>query len=296
MASKKSYKYYPFGLQASTSWTRENSSNNHLYDAGSELNKTAAWYDLPFRNYDAALGRFMQVDPLAHVDNHASPFAYGGNNPVFFNDPTGLLKASAKQLNEFISKALKGDGGRWSEDEGQKYYGSTNEAIADGFSNAVNFWAAAIAADMEASGGNISQANWIGLIRVLGLSKAFDKFGPGGKRSILNADQNALTAGLFGFLPHGVQEGVGENAPDSRYTQRGLGIDWQDLFLEFQTGEGPEYSIFRDGHPMVEDLKGSWIIAVSMFKLGMSGGRTPLFSYDAPFGLFGVGMSNSMTE
>ena len=44
-----------------------------------------------FRGYDATLGRFMQVDPLAVVDNSTSPFAFAGNNPVLFNDPLGLL-------------------------------------------------------------------------------------------------------------------------------------------------------------------------------------------------------------
>jgi RHS repeat-associated protein len=82
--------YYPFGLSTSASWTRENNSNNYLYNAGSEMNASSGWYDLPFRNYDAALGRFMQVDPLAVLDHSASPFVYGANNPVFFNDPMGL--------------------------------------------------------------------------------------------------------------------------------------------------------------------------------------------------------------
>jgi RHS repeat-associated protein len=59
--------YYPFGLQASTSWTRANSSNRFLYNSGSELNSTSGWYDLPFRNYDASLGRFFQVDPMATI-------------------------------------------------------------------------------------------------------------------------------------------------------------------------------------------------------------------------------------
>jgi RHS repeat-associated protein len=114
--------YYPFGLSTSASWTRENNSNNYLYNAGSEINASSGWYDLPFRNYDAALGRFMQVDPLAVLDYSASPFVYGGNNPVFFNDPMGLLKASVSQINAFISRALSGHGGHWSEDAASPTY------------------------------------------------------------------------------------------------------------------------------------------------------------------------------
>ncbi len=85
--------YYPFGLQTTNSWTRDNAlSNNFLYNESSELNNTTGLYDLPFRNYDASLGRFFQVDPLAHIDHSTSPFAYAGNNPILFNDPSGLLK------------------------------------------------------------------------------------------------------------------------------------------------------------------------------------------------------------
>ena len=68
--------YYPFGLQTGNSWTRDNSSNNFLYDAGSELNKTSGWYDLPYRNYDPALGRFFQIDPMAQSAINLTPFTF----------------------------------------------------------------------------------------------------------------------------------------------------------------------------------------------------------------------------
>lgn len=84
--------YYPFGLQAATSWTRENTTGNRfLYNEGTELNGISGIYETMFRGYDASVGRFMQVDPLAALDNSTSPFAYAGNNPLMFNDPTGLL-------------------------------------------------------------------------------------------------------------------------------------------------------------------------------------------------------------
>ena len=61
-----------------------------MYNEGSELNSTTAMYDLPFRNYDAALGRFMQVDPLTLTSVDQSPYHYAGGDPVFWNDPMGL--------------------------------------------------------------------------------------------------------------------------------------------------------------------------------------------------------------
>jgi RHS repeat-associated protein len=91
--------YYPFGLSASTSWLRENNSNNFLYNESSELNRTTGWYDLPFRNYDAALGRFMQVDVLALRFPSLSMYNYALNNPVSYNDPTGMTVPAAMPTN-----------------------------------------------------------------------------------------------------------------------------------------------------------------------------------------------------
>lgn len=48
-------------------------------------------YDYGFRNYDPALGRWMNVDPLAEHANQVdkSPYAYAWNNPVNLTDPDG---------------------------------------------------------------------------------------------------------------------------------------------------------------------------------------------------------------
>jgi RHS repeat-associated protein len=99
--------YYPFGLQTANSWTRENASNNFLYNGGSELNSHSGWYETFFRGYDAALGRFLQVDPLAHVSARYSPYTYAFNDPVLFNDPNGdyppAVEAQMLQYQEYLA-------------------------------------------------------------------------------------------------------------------------------------------------------------------------------------------------
>ena len=47
-------------------------------------------YETPFRSYDAQLGRFWQVEPLADEFHSISMFQFGFNNPISANDPTGL--------------------------------------------------------------------------------------------------------------------------------------------------------------------------------------------------------------
>jgi hypothetical protein len=51
-------------------------------------------YDTPFRSYDAQLGRFHQIDPLADLAPGINPYRFGFNNPISLNDPTGLYERS----------------------------------------------------------------------------------------------------------------------------------------------------------------------------------------------------------
>jgi RHS repeat-associated protein len=82
--------YYPFGMQTANSWTREAvTGNNYLANGGTELNATTQLYDLEFRNYDPALGRMFQVDPVAAKYASLTPYNYSFNNPTAFSDVTG---------------------------------------------------------------------------------------------------------------------------------------------------------------------------------------------------------------
>lgn len=135
----QSNEYYTYGLQTANLWTRENNTgNNFLYNEGSELNTNTYWYDLPYRNYDPALGRFAQIDPLATSDHTLTPYHYAGNDPISFNDPSGLARRQQNNggFGDESERRQDGTSGGWGMDAG----GSAS-AWRDGAGSSGNsFW------------------------------------------------------------------------------------------------------------------------------------------------------------
>ncbi|MFY7740823.1 MAG: RHS repeat-associated core domain-containing protein [Flavobacterium sp.] len=102
--------YYPFGLKhnnynsSKMLYVKEGTmekqkplppymamSYNYKYN-GKELQVELGlnMYDYGARNYDPALGRWMNVDPKAEVCRKYSPYVYAINNPIYFIDPDGM--------------------------------------------------------------------------------------------------------------------------------------------------------------------------------------------------------------
>ena len=77
--------YYPFGgLFANTSVQPYKYNGKEL-----ETKKGLNWYDYGARHYDATLGRWFTVDPLAEKYCDLNPYNYCNNSPIRYIDPTG---------------------------------------------------------------------------------------------------------------------------------------------------------------------------------------------------------------
>jgi RHS repeat-associated protein len=88
--------YYPFGLKhkgynSVITGAGNATAQKYKYN-GKELQDELGLniYDYGARNYDAALGRWMNMDPLAEKYSSWSPYNFCFNNPLRFVDPTGM--------------------------------------------------------------------------------------------------------------------------------------------------------------------------------------------------------------
>ncbi|WP_121966699.1 DUF6443 domain-containing protein [Myroides sp. N17-2] len=110
--------YYPFGL-AHTGYNQKNDAlmKDYKYQYnGKEKQEELGlnFYDYGARNYDAAIGRWMNVDPLAEEFDEWTPYHYVHNNPINLVDPTGMSAQGPQDPPEGKSEVAV-DGGTLNE-------------------------------------------------------------------------------------------------------------------------------------------------------------------------------------
>ncbi|WP_299224030.1 RHS repeat-associated core domain-containing protein [uncultured Aquimarina sp.] len=93
--------YYPFGLQHKGYNDLIVSEHNYGFGGKEENSELGLqWLDFGARNYNAALGRWMNIDPLAEVTYSHNPYHFAFNNPIYFIDPDGLSAFGSQMVSQ----------------------------------------------------------------------------------------------------------------------------------------------------------------------------------------------------
>ena len=146
--------YYPFGMAMEGDWVNNPVKGNRYRYNGKELNEDfgLGWYDYGARWYDASIGRWNAVDPLAGSQASFSPYHYAFVNPIRFFDPTGLIGESATtnmpirlegEAAQSFFRALKSTFSKNNDSDPDppsslvKAYGKALEALADARAEAI---------------------------------------------------------------------------------------------------------------------------------------------------------------
>ncbi|WP_211573860.1 DUF6443 domain-containing protein [Maribacter aquivivus] len=122
--------YYPFGLKHKGYNGMQSATRNHKYGFGGKEEQndlSLSWLDFGARNYDASLGRWMNVDPLSERYSNITPYSYVASTPIIAIDPDGKAiifigglrvkqGATDQQLGRATHDLLGNKGGIYRED------------------------------------------------------------------------------------------------------------------------------------------------------------------------------------
>jgi hypothetical protein len=108
------------------------------------------------RNYDPALGRFMNIDPMAESYYQHTPYNYVGSNPIVRTDPTGMDWYTDAKGNQTYNEKLTKDNASSILKEGQKYSGTT---ATENVSNDVGDYTLTFNADVSISSSEVTNSH-----------------------------------------------------------------------------------------------------------------------------------------
>jgi len=109
--------YYPFGALMYGRSQESSSVDGRYKFTGKERDAETEYDYFGARYYDARIGRWLQVDPMAEKYPGWSPYAYVMNNPLLLKDADGRFIIIDDFLVGFARGLFSGGGlsGAWSE-------------------------------------------------------------------------------------------------------------------------------------------------------------------------------------
>ncbi|MEW7278828.1 DUF6443 domain-containing protein [Aquimarina sp. 2201CG1-2-11] len=113
--------YYPFGLthkgyNGNVSSLGNSTAQLRGFGEKEEQNELGlGWIDITARNYDPALGRWMNIDLLAENNQFQfSPYHYVKNSPIQYNDPDGMIWRDPQKARDLLNTVVVRIGNRLS--------------------------------------------------------------------------------------------------------------------------------------------------------------------------------------
>ena len=102
--------YYPFGapIKGRSFSSAEYRFGYNTQEKDDEVNGTGNSYDYSARMYSARLGRWLSVDPMKKVTKQ--PYSSFNDNPIYYNDPTGMIAEVPGEIYSSDGRHLKNDG------------------------------------------------------------------------------------------------------------------------------------------------------------------------------------------
>jgi RHS repeat-associated protein len=117
--------YYAFGMEHTGIPVISNpgSDNKYAYNGKEKQSESLGgvavdWYDYGARFYDAQIGRFTTIDPLAEEYDNQSSYLYAHNNPVRFTDYLGM--GAEDEVDKDKDKKKKDEEAKKKEEEKKK--------------------------------------------------------------------------------------------------------------------------------------------------------------------------------